>query len=288
MQRKFVLPIVVLWAAVTASAANPETKSGNFKTSDGVRLHYLEAGSGPSIFFVPGWTMPAWIWQDQIRYFAGHYHVVALDPRSQADSEKVSEGNFPERRARDIKELVDELKLGPVVLVGWSLAVSDLLTYAEEFGGNNIKAYALVDGFAWDKIDPQFFVAIAGFYRQIQINRPDFTEKFVRSMYKKQQPEDYIQRIIKVSLQMPSDSAIAASVSAVARPDWRPAIAKIDRPVLITCQEGTKPMAADLIKSMIPSARVETFPTAGHALFVDDADHFNSVLEDFIQHPPGQ
>src|SRR2546430_2823580 len=30
-------------------------------------------------------------------------------------------GNSPERRARDIQELVDHLKLAPVVLVGWSL-----------------------------------------------------------------------------------------------------------------------------------------------------------------------
>lgn len=285
MPRKYFLVSLVLWSAA-AFAASPEAKSGYFKTTDGVRLHYLEAGSGPGIVFVPGWTMPAWIWEAQTRHFAEHYHVVALDPRSQADSEKVSEGNYPERRARDIEELVDQLKLAPAVLVGWSLAVSDLLAYAEEFGGNTVKAYVLVDGFAWDKLDPQFFVGIAGFYRQIQLSRPDFTEKFVRSMYKKQQPEDYIQRVIKVSLQMPSDSAITASVSAVTRSDWRPAISKMDRPVLITCQEGTKPMAADLIKSMIPSARVETFPAAGHALFVDDADHFNAVLDDFIQHSP--
>jgi non-heme chloroperoxidase len=36
--------------------------SHHFLTSDGVKLHYLEAGSGPSMVFVPGWTMPAWIW----------------------------------------------------------------------------------------------------------------------------------------------------------------------------------------------------------------------------------
>ena len=285
MLRRLFLAFVIFWT-VTALAADPEVKSGYFKTSDGVRLHYLEAGAGPGIVFVPGWTMPAWIWDAQIHYFAGHFHVVALDPRSQADSDKVSEGNYPERRARDVKELVEDRKLGPAVLVGWSLAVSDLLAYAEQFGGSNVKAYVLVDGFAWDKVDPQFFTGIVGFYRQIQINRPEFTEKFVRSMYKKPPPEDYIQRLVKVSLQMPSDSAITASVSAIARSDWRPAISKIDRPVLITCQEATKSMAADLIKSMIPSARVETFPTAGHALFVDDADHFNAVLDDFIQQSP--
>lgn len=41
-------------------------KDGSFITSDGVKLHYLESGTGPTILFVPGWTMPAEIWQPQI------------------------------------------------------------------------------------------------------------------------------------------------------------------------------------------------------------------------------
>jgi len=45
------------------SAFGVEAKSGFFTTSDGVKLHYLEAGQGPAIVFVPGWTMPGWIWE---------------------------------------------------------------------------------------------------------------------------------------------------------------------------------------------------------------------------------
>jgi len=161
-----------------------------------------------------------------------------------------------------------------------------LLTYAEQSGGSNVRAYVLVDGFAWDKPDPQFVTMIRGFYRQMEINRHDFTEKFVRGMYKKPQPEEYLERIVAASLRTPADSAIAANVGWVARDDWRPAISKLDRPVLITCQASLKPMAADLVKSLVPSTRVELFDDAGHALFVDDAGKFNSVLDDFLQHLP--
>jgi microsomal epoxide hydrolase len=283
MRRSACLLGLLLLSAI-AFAANPGVKDGYFKTSDGVRLHYLEAGKGPAIVFVPGWTMPAWIWDAQIQHFAAHYRVVALDPRSQAESGKVSEGNYPERRAQDVKELVDGLKLGPAVLVGWSLAVPELLAYAEQFGGSSVRAYVLVDGFAWDKQDPQFLTAMMGFYRQVDINRSDFTRNFVRGMYRKPQPDDYIQRLVAASLQMPADSAIAASVSAISRADWRPAISKLDRPVLITCQAAMKSIGADLIQAMVPSTRVELFADAGHALFVDDAERFNSLLDDFLAH----
>ena len=60
----------------------------------------------------------------------------------------------------------------------------------------------------------------------------------------------------------------------------------MDRPVLITCQAAMKSLAANLIVSVVPSARVEVFEDAGHALFVDDEDRFNAVLEDFLQHLP--
>ena len=279
----FLLPLILMQPAV---AADVDVKNGFFKTSDGVKLQYLEAGSGPPIFFEPGWSMPAWIWDPQIKHFAEHFPVVALDPRSQGDSEKPTDGNSCERRAQDIKELVEHLKLDHFVLVGWSLGVPELLTYAEQFGGSHIRAYVLVDGFALDKQDPQFIVAMIGMYKQVQTNRREFTEKFVRSMYKKPQPEEYIQRVVAASLKMPSDSAVAASVSAISRSNWRPALARVDRPVLVMCQAKLKSMAADPIVSAIPSARVELFEDAGHALFVDDAHRFNALLDDFIQHLP--
>lgn len=267
-------------------AAGSDIKSGFFRTTDGIKLHYLEAGSGPAIFFEPGWSMPAWIWDAQIKYFAEHFHVVALDPRSQGDSDKPTEGNSCERRAEDIKELIEHLKLDRVILVGWSLGVPELLTYAEKFGGGRIRAYVLVDGFAWDKQDPQFITTMVGMYKQVQTNRREFTEKFVRGMYKKPQSEDYIQRVVTASLKMPSDSAVAASVSSISRADWRPALARVDRPVLVMCQAQLKAMAADPIVSAIPTARVELFEDAGHALFVDDAERFDALLGEFILHLP--
>lgn len=60
-------------------------------TSDSVELHYLEAGSGPTLVFVPGWTMPAWIWKPQLEHFSTDHRVVALDPRGQGRIENLQE-----------------------------------------------------------------------------------------------------------------------------------------------------------------------------------------------------
>ena len=81
-------------AGSTGGIPGHDCKSRYFVTSDGVRLHYLEAGPqlGHTIVFVPGWTMPAWIWRPQIQAFARRYHVVAFDPRGQGDSDAPAVG----------------------------------------------------------------------------------------------------------------------------------------------------------------------------------------------------
>ncbi len=83
MRRFFWLVPVLLLTLAASASADPAVKDGYFTTSDGVRLHYLEAGSGPAIVFVPGWTNSAWIWEPQIRNFSKKYRVVAPDPRFQ-------------------------------------------------------------------------------------------------------------------------------------------------------------------------------------------------------------
>ena len=136
------LSLLLLQPVLHAAAT---VKSEFFTTSDGVKLHYLESGAGPTILFVPGWTMPANIWQPQIEYFSRNYHVVAIDPRSQGDSEKTPDGNYPGRRAQDYKELIDHLGGSPVVMVGWSLAVQESLTYVQMFGTYKLSGLVLVD-----------------------------------------------------------------------------------------------------------------------------------------------
>ena len=113
--------------SIQVASAEDEFRSRFFQSSDGVELHYLEAGVGETLVLVPGWTMPAEIWEHQIRHFAAKYRVVALDPRGQGRSEKVGYGYQPSRRALDIGELLEHIGGGPAVVVGWSIAMQEVL-----------------------------------------------------------------------------------------------------------------------------------------------------------------
>ena len=148
--------VLFLMCVLTVTGAFAHTPTSDFfKTSDGVRIDYVEAGSGRPIAFIPGWTMPAWIWQKQIDEFSKRYHVIAVDPRSQGASHKPPSGHLPDARSRDYKELVDHLGLKQPVLVGWSMACGELVQYAEQFGTDNVAGLALVDGYLAEKPDKE-------------------------------------------------------------------------------------------------------------------------------------
>ena len=66
-----------------------EPKSRYFETSDGVKIHYLDAGAGPVTVFVPDGLVTLGFWQTQIEHFSKNYRVIAMDPRSQGKSERL-------------------------------------------------------------------------------------------------------------------------------------------------------------------------------------------------------
>jgi len=276
-----VLLCILSVPCVQAQAA----KDGFFKTSDGVQIHYLEAGTGRAIVFIPGWTMPAWIWQKQIDEFSKNYHVIAVDPRSQGESDRPPYGNLPETRARDYKELVDQLALKRPVLIGWSMACGELAKYAEQFGSDNIAGFVLVDGYLTDK-PSDLFVPISGWMNQLQQDRQKQADGFVRSMFKKPQPEDYLKRVVDASVQVPADTAVVLIYNMIAVKDFSTGLARMNRPVLFAYQPESQP-SADYLKSKLgDKLRLERFDGDGHALFVDDPQKFNRALEDFLQTLP--
>lgn len=302
----------VFVAGAHAKDKKPGVKSGFVTTPDGVKIHYLEAGHQkgfpsaevgnplpagtvatkgnisvtnpnqfPTILFVPGWTMPAWIWEKQIEYFSKDYRVVAMDPRSQGESSQTNEGLYPAVRARDIRAVVEKLHMAPVALVGWSMGVTEIAAYIDQFGTGGIVGVVLVDGYAGGT-EPEKAVATLGILKDVLEDRPTFGPQFIRKvLFKKPQPEDYINRLIRASEITPTDAAVALLVGMHAT-DYRSALVKNNKPTLMCVARSLFTAEMDDLHKRIPGAIYEIFEDAGHALFVDDADKFDALLEDFL------
>jgi non-heme chloroperoxidase len=264
------------------------TKSGFVKTSDGVRIHYVEAGEGRPIVFIPGWMMPGWIWQKQIDELSKKYRVIAVDPRSQGESDKPTYGHLPETRARDYKELVDQLGLKQPVLIGWSMGCGELLSYVDQFGENGIGGLVLVDGLIPAKQNPEIVSVLSQWTDQLQQDRQKEADVFVRAMYKKPEPEGYLKRVKQATLAVPTDTAVALIYDMISVTDFSSAFARINRPMLFAYEPALQP-SADFLKAKLgDKVRLERFDEDGHALFVDDPVRFNRLVEEFVQSLPKQ
>jgi non-heme chloroperoxidase len=267
--------------------AQTQIESGHFKTSDGVQLHYLEAGSGPLLVFVPGWTMPAEIWDPQIRHFATTHHVVALDPRGHGRSEKPAHGYYPSRRGKDIGELLEHLGGEPAVVVGWSLGVQETLVYTQEHGTNKIRALVLVD---WDIIDnePEYFTSR---FISLQVQREVWTRGFVKDIFLNPPSEKYLEAITQAALSVPTNATaiLIANIILMGPNDLSPVVDSLDRPALFVYSSLDWAVeAADEVRQHWPESRVEVINETSHALFVDQPKRFNEVLDEFIATLPGQ
>ena len=93
----------------------------------------------PSLVFIPGGTLSARLWTEQLNHFSEDRLAVALDLRSQAESAQSLVNNTPEGRARDLQELVGRLGIRNFVIVGWSQGAQDVaaLAGAERHGSRD-------------------------------------------------------------------------------------------------------------------------------------------------------
>jgi non-heme chloroperoxidase len=283
MRRRFCASLLLLAFGLLPHAASAQTLPGvadrYFLSSDGVRLHYLEAGSrtAHTIIFIPGWTMPAWIWAPQIAAFEHSYHVVAFDPRGQGSSQVAPSGYEPRRRGQDIAELIARMGQPSVLLVGWSLGVLDTLAYVHADGDRMLAGLVLVDNSVGEAPAPH------PIYRRptAPVSHTVYMERFVRTMFRTRQDPEWLDRLTEATLHTPAWAARELLDYPVPREYWRDAIYSTAKPVLYVVRPGFAAQAANLERNR-PNTETAVFADAGHALFIDDAARFDSLMESFI------
>lgn len=270
-------------ASLVRQSAPVTVTDRSFLTSDHVRLHYLEAGpaNAHTLVFVPGWTMPAWIWGPQIQAFSRHYHVVAFDPRGQGESEAPATGYDHVRRAADLATLITRLSPVPVVLAGWSLGVLDTLAYVHIYGDALLAGLILVDNSVGEEPPPTLHSVRP--HPGPLPPRAVRMRRFVNAMFHRPQPESYLERLTQATLHTPEAASRALLAYPVPRSYWREAVYSTSKPLLYAVRPRFAAQADNLARKR-PDTETAVFADAGHALFVDDATRFNRLVDDFLRH----
>jgi non-heme chloroperoxidase len=271
---------VLIMAA--SCGAGPITRR-SLRTSDGVNLSYLEAGreyAGTkklAIALIPGWSMPAVIWRQQIEAFGQNYHTQVLDPRGQGESDVPAAGYTAERRATDIREFLQPLS--NVLLIGWSLGAIESLQYVHMFGPDRLAGLVLVDSSVGEQPAP----APGGTFKQrLREERDKTLDKFMRAIFAKPRSEAETSELVRAAKKMALEDSLALLDYPFERIHWRRITRAFKKPLLYAVTPQFEAQAANLKKNR-PATQVELFKHAGHALFADEPERFNAMIEKFAK-----
>jgi len=86
--------------------------------ANGIRQHVIEAGEGPPVVLLHGFPETSFAWRFQIPVLAERYRVIAPDLRGYGETHKPAAGYDKRNMAKDLRELMRELDIPKVALVG--------------------------------------------------------------------------------------------------------------------------------------------------------------------------
>ncbi len=217
-----------------ATALAAEIKEGYFTTNDGVRIHYMEAGSGKLLVMIPGWSQTAAQFKHQLDGLSDRYRVIALDMRGHGESSKPDHGYRIHRLSMDVHEFLTANNLTDVTLAGHSMGCSVIWGYWELFGNERLAKLILIDQMPmitanpiWpeqEKIDAGAILDKDSLYGVTNsLAGPDgvkTTYDFIGNMFTKQYSRDEVNWVVLQNLKLPRPYA-ARLLYDHATNDWR-------------------------------------------------------------------
>ncbi len=118
---------------VAAEKANGSAASHHTIEVNGIRMHYLAAGSGEPVVLLHGFPETSYAWRKVIPALAERHAVISPDLRGCGDTDR-PDGSFDKRTAaEDVHQLVQQLGLGPVNLVGHDVGTMVAYAYAAAY-----------------------------------------------------------------------------------------------------------------------------------------------------------
>ncbi len=101
--------------------------------ANGIRQHVVEAGDGPPVVLLHGFPETSFGWRYQIPVLAERYRVIAPDLRGYGETDKPAAGYDKRNMAKDIRDLLHELNLSKIALVGHDRGARVATRFAKDY-----------------------------------------------------------------------------------------------------------------------------------------------------------
>ena len=266
-------------------------------TGEKVRLAYSDYGFGDPVVMIHGWPLSREMWEYQLGDLVdAGFRVVKYDRRGFGKSSKPWNGYDYDTFAADLNEILEQLDLKNVTLVGFSMGGGEVVRYLSNYGTQRVKKIALISTVLPflqktadnpDGVDQKVFEEIM---QQIRNDRIGFLDEFGKVFFGANMVSHPVSKPLLEYYRMLGSFAAARStlqcVVAFSQTDFREDVRTIKIPTLIIHGNDDKivPIEASSNRTaaMIPGSHYLVYEGAPHGLFYEYRQKLNADLVNFI------
>ena len=278
-------------------AGNPAAVASGFVQNAGAEIYYERTGSGPAIVFAHGLGGNHMSWWQQVPHFSSSYTCVTFAHRGFSPSRLTSGSLDPELFEQDLLALVDHLELAEVRLVAQSMGGWTCLNFTLS---HPRRVLALVMASTGGAVDPNSLDAvdrenIESWSAAHAGARADLLKRGIHPaagerMARENPALQFLYREIDLlSIGLDKEALRAKGMASRTLPAAD--LKQLRVPVLfISGVEDAvfpPPEAAALAK-LVPGAKLESVPEAGHSVYFQRPDIFNSLVSNFFEMHEGR
>jgi pimeloyl-ACP methyl ester carboxylesterase len=255
-----------------------------FCASDGGELAYLQQGSGNArLLFVHGWQADHTVWDDVIAGLGPAGQSVAVDLRGSGSSNGAGGPHSLERFAADLRELVDALGVGPVVVVAHSMGATVALRLAvdapETVSGLILIAPVPASGAGFSPKGADYLRATAG--------DSVAARNWLSGMFTREVDAAVVDRLCVAAGTTPRDAALE-SFESWANADFAEATRTISAPAIVVAPERDNPeMYQRKVAALLPNARFVLLPDCGHYAILERPGEIVTIIGDMQERVMG-
>jgi pimeloyl-ACP methyl ester carboxylesterase len=259
-------------------------------------LEFDDAGTGPAIVFLHGWSLGKEAFGIQRRELSGRFRTVVPDMRGHGSSSAFGITDDIGTLARDLEQLLVHLDLTGVTLVGWSMGALVAWEFMKGPQSGRVAGIVTIDMVPKVLNDSDWRHGLrAGTHLydvDIDISRmredwPSFTRAYVPKVFAAGKADERSALIDRMATLVADNDveSMANLWTTLVRADYVEAVCDGHVPTLITYGQLSQvydEQAAAWMDRNIPESRRVAFSESGHAPHLEEPDRFNDALADFV------
>jgi pimeloyl-ACP methyl ester carboxylesterase len=275
-----------------------DTQGDDAKDRQGLHVHTVASdGEGRPVVLIHGWPLSGESWSEQVPALkeAG-YRVVTYDRRGFGQSDPGDSYDY-DALAGDLDNVLSDLDLTDVTLVGFSMGGGEVARYVSRYGEDRLHSVvfaAAVPPYLLKSDDnpdgPLTEDAAKGMRSGLEEDRDGFFDEFTKQFFSAgdelKVTDDQRQAAITLAKQSNQEAALGC-MDAFSTTDFREDLTSISVPTLVIHgdSDGIVPFegSGKLTHQAVDGSEVVVIEDAPHGLNVSHAEKFNAALLEFLE-----